>query len=182
MEMLTATAILGIVLGGLTQLFVSASKSQVDQTNRVRAQLTARVALDQLRREIHCASAVSPTTGFPVASITITLGTYCPTSGGATTATWCVKDKNGNAPPTAGSPYTLWRYVGASCSGTGLKRARDLVDTSVVTAGKIFRTYAPPSGVLTLTSIGVDIPVRVGVSGHGLFEFKDNIALRNTPR
>jgi type II secretory pathway pseudopilin PulG len=182
-EMLVVTAILGVVLGGLTQLFVSASKSQVDQTNRVKAQLDGRVALNKLRREIHCASAVSPTTGFPVSSITITLGTYCPTSGGATTVTWCVKDKNGSAPPVAGAtPYTLWRYVAASCAGTGQGQATGIVEATPVTLGKIFRTYTAPSGVQTLTTMNVDIPLRWGTSGHGLFRLTDDIALRNTPR
>ena len=56
--MLVVLAILGIVLAGLTVLFTSAMRSQTDQTNRVNAQQDARVALDQLRRELRCASAL----------------------------------------------------------------------------------------------------------------------------
>ncbi len=54
--MLVVLAILLIVLAGMATLFVSASNSQVDQTNRVEAQRDARLALDSLRREIRCAS------------------------------------------------------------------------------------------------------------------------------
>jgi prepilin-type N-terminal cleavage/methylation domain-containing protein len=74
-EMLVVIAILGIVLAGLTQLFVSASKSQTDQTKRVGAQQDGRLALDKLRRELHCASAITLTSA---SSLTATLGTYCP--------------------------------------------------------------------------------------------------------
>ena len=48
-------AILVIVIGALTQLFVSASTAQVDMTRRFEAQQEMRLALDKLRREIHCA-------------------------------------------------------------------------------------------------------------------------------
>ena len=44
-EMLVVLAILGVVLLGLTQLFMSATKAQDDQTNRVNAQS----AVDQAR-------------------------------------------------------------------------------------------------------------------------------------
>ena len=59
-EMLVVLAILGVVLAGLTQLFTSALAAGKDQTGRTQAQLDARLALDKLRREIHCASAVTP--------------------------------------------------------------------------------------------------------------------------
>lgn len=141
-EMLVVLAILGIVLTAILLLFTSAISSQTDQTNRTQAQQNARVALDRLRREIHCASTLSPTSGFPVSSITITLGTWCSPPAGATTVTWCTKDKNGTAPPAAGGqPYTLWRYAGSSCSGTGTQLVSNFVDKTdppSVAAGKIF--------------------------------------------
>ena len=62
----------------MTTLFVSASNSQVDQTNRVEGQRNARLALDSLRREIRCASGI-PTVS--PSSITITLPAYCRGSG-----------------------------------------------------------------------------------------------------
>jgi type II secretory pathway pseudopilin PulG len=74
--MLAVLAILGVVLAGLTQLFVSASKSQVDQTNRADVQQDGRVALDQLRRELHCASVTSLASA---STLTATLPSYCPT-------------------------------------------------------------------------------------------------------
>src|SRR3954451_7473480 len=123
-EMLVVLAILGVVLAGLTQLFVSATHAQSEQTQRGQAQQAARLGLDKLRREIHCASTISTPSGYPASSITITLGSWCSVSGGATTVTWCTRDKNGAAPPLAGAqPYTLWRSVAGICPGTGTKWA-----------------------------------------------------------
>ena len=62
---------------------MSAMKSQNDQTNRTQAQQDARLGLDKLRREIRCASDLTTPSGYPASSITITLGSYCPTAGGA---------------------------------------------------------------------------------------------------
>ena len=107
-ELLVVLAIVGVVLAGTTQLFMSAMKSQNDQTNRTQAQQHARLGLDKLRREIRCASALTTPSGYPASSITITLGSYCPTAGGATTVTWCTKPA-----ASGGQPYTLWRYTGA---------------------------------------------------------------------
>jgi prepilin-type N-terminal cleavage/methylation domain-containing protein len=75
-ELLVVLAILGIVLLGLTQLFVGAGKSQTHQTRRVNAQQDARLALEKLRRELHCGSALT----WSVSSVTVTLPSYCPTA------------------------------------------------------------------------------------------------------
>jgi prepilin-type N-terminal cleavage/methylation domain-containing protein len=73
-EMLVVLAILGVVIGGLTQLLVSATKSETDQANRSNAQTEARLALDELRREIHCASSL---TANSASSVTVALPGYC---------------------------------------------------------------------------------------------------------
>jgi prepilin-type N-terminal cleavage/methylation domain-containing protein len=128
-EMIVVLAILGVVVAALTQLFVSASNAQSDMSKRVQAQQNARLALDKLRREIHCAKAVSGTV--PGSSITITLGSYCPTnpSGADASFTWCTN---------AAAPFELWRYNGTACSGTGQKWA------DYLTTGQVFTGYTPP--------------------------------------
>ena len=116
-EMLVVLAILGIVVAAIAQLFTSGLISAKDQTNRTEAQQHARLGLDKLRREIHCAEKVTSSSGYPASAVTVTLGSYCQATGGATTVTWCTKDRNGATPPVAGAqPYTLWRYVGSTCS------------------------------------------------------------------
>jgi prepilin-type N-terminal cleavage/methylation domain-containing protein len=180
-EMLVVLAILGIVLGALTQLFVSASTAQVDMTRRFEAQQDMRLALDKLRREIHCANTITgtlPTTAMPTSSLTISLGSYCPTNGtgGATQIIWCTKDKNGNAPPGAGAPYSLWRDVGSTCSGTGRKWA------DYLTTGQVFTDYIlPASG--SLGKLRVNLPVDLTPNDtKQRYTLQDDIVLRNTPR
>ena len=169
-EMMVVLAILGIVLTALTQVFVSGSKAEADMSNRFRAQQNARLALDGLRREIHCASAVTGTTS----SITITLGTYCPsnTTGAAASFTWGTTG--------AAAPYTLWRYSGTACSGTGKPRVGNLTTPAVFTA------YTPPDtppGSGTLGTLRVDLPVDLTPGdAKQRYELKDDIVLRNTIR
>jgi prepilin-type N-terminal cleavage/methylation domain-containing protein len=175
-EMLVVLAILGIVLGALTQLFVSASTAQVDMTRRFEAQQDMRLALDKLRREIHCASAV--TGAPPTSSMTIALGSYCPTNGTGAAAqiTWCTKDKNGNAPPGAGAPYSLWRYSGGTCSGTGQKWA------DFLTIHQIFTGYIPAAAG-SLGKLSVNLPVDLTPNdAKQRYVLDDDIVLRNTPR
>jgi type II secretory pathway pseudopilin PulG len=76
---LVVVAILGIVLLALTQVFSGAVKAQVDQTARVNGQQDARIALDKLRRELHCGSALTYTS-LPASSVTVTLPSYCPSA------------------------------------------------------------------------------------------------------
>src|SRR4051812_7812559 len=114
-EMIVVLAILGVVVGALTQLFVSASNAQQDMNNRFRAQQNARLALDKLRREIHCTSATAKGTdgtalALPTSSVRFTLPSYCPTNPTVTNptpatayATWCTALSAGR--------YQLWRYV-----------------------------------------------------------------------
>jgi prepilin-type N-terminal cleavage/methylation domain-containing protein len=162
-EMLVVLAILGVVFLGLTQLFVGATHAQSDQTQRNQAQQAARLALDKLRREIHCASTISTPSGYPASSITIALGSWCNAPDGAggvaSTVTWCTKDTNGNLPPI--QPYTLWRYVGATCPTTplgGTKWASTLVDNGSVTAGKIFSAAFVSAPTFTSVTTGGTLP------------------------
>jgi prepilin-type N-terminal cleavage/methylation domain-containing protein len=176
-EMLVVLAIIGIVLTALTQLFVSASTAQVDMTKRFEAQQDMRLALDKLRREIHCASGITAAP-MPTSSIILSLGSYCPTNGTGAAAqiTWCTKDKNGNAPPGAGAPYSLWRYSGTTCSGTGRKWANYL------TIHQIFTGWIAPGGG-SLGKLSVNLPVDLTPNdAKQRYVLDDDIVLRNTPR
>ena len=247
-ELVIVLVILVVVLGSLTTLFVSASRAQVDLSLRVEAQQNARLALDSLRSEIHCAASITPTSIAPVPKITITLAAFCPTnrgtvttasltipvsgtytisvahtsafplvsgrvlvslgtagtsactgktpttltvcSGGAsgtyltgTTAkalanyTWCTRDKAGNAAATAGAgPYSLWRYSGDSCSGTGRKTADHL------TTHLVFTAYTAPAGG-NLGTLGVSLPVDLRpADGRQRYTLTDEVVLRNSGR
>ena len=87
-EMLTVLVIMGVVTGSLTAVFVQASNAEADMNNRFQAQLTARLALDKMRREVHCASVATPT-GVS-SSVTLTLPSYCKTGSGS--ITWSTRN------------------------------------------------------------------------------------------
>ena len=76
-ELGIVVAILGIVLAGLSQLFVAASKSQLEQTSRVSAQQDGRLALDKLRRELRCSTVVTVNSA---SSVSAALPKYCATA------------------------------------------------------------------------------------------------------
>jgi prepilin-type N-terminal cleavage/methylation domain-containing protein len=166
-EMIVVLTILLVVVSALAQLFVSASRAQADMNNRFQAQQTARLALDKLRREIHCAKAVSGTV--PGSSITITLGGYCPTNtiGGDQTVTWCATGSS--------APFALRRSTG-SCTATSQKWA------DYLTTATVFSAYtAPASG--NLATLSVELPVDLTPSdGNQRYALKDDIVLRNTTR
>jgi len=177
-ELLVTMLIMGVVLGALTSLFVSGSRAQLELSNRFQAQQNARLALDKVRRELHCAKDV---TGLG-SSITVSLGKYCPTNpnnaaGDPTYSqfTWCVKDAGGAHPPVGASPYTLWRYAGATatCSGVGRRWADHL------TRSDVFPCSAQSPG--ELQTLRVDLIVDVTPSTpRQRYWLQDDIALRNS--
>jgi len=220
-ELLIVLAILGVVVGGLTQLFTSGANSEIDQNNRVQSQQQARVGFDRLRREAHCASGVSfsNAVGSSYSAITLSLPSYCTrttltsavsigtsglssatisvvsttgfasgantisfgnstyqvtvsctgttsttftgcsggvavgqsttqsyasgsvvTNGAASTVTWCAAGSS--------APYTLTRYVGGSCSGSGTTWA------SYLTSNAVFAPYANAAATASVATSG----------------------------
>ena len=172
-EMLTVLVIMGVVMGGLTTVFVSATNSEADMNNRFQAQLNARLALDKMRREIHCASVATPTGAS--SSVTITLPTYCKTGSGS--VTWCTRANGTNR-------YALYRVPGATCTG-GVLWADYLVPSSTATVcgGALCIFNYTAQSLSSLAKIGVDFPVNVKPSKTvELYELQDDIVLRNSTR
>ena len=58
-EMLTVLVIFSTVMSALLVLFVQGTNAEFDMNNRFQAQQDARLALDKIRREAHCATAVT---------------------------------------------------------------------------------------------------------------------------
>src|SRR5438034_6157899 len=168
-EMLIVMVIMGVVMGALTTLFVQASNAELDMNNRFQAQLTARLGLDKLRREVHCASVATPTGSS--SSVTLTLPSYCKTGSGS--ITWCTRN-------VATNRYALYRVVGSTCTG-GVKWADYLAPTSTATVCSgalcIF-TYIGQSAS-SLAKLHVDFPVNVKPSRSvDMYELQDDIVLR----
>lgn len=165
-ELIISMSILGSVMTSISVLLVSATNSEVDMNRRFQAQTEARLGLDLLRREVHCAMAVSPVGAS--ASVTLTIPSTCPTSGGNTSITWCTVADGANR-------WGLWRYPGSSCGGTG-KRYADYL-----TASSIF-VYTAQT-VDKLAFLNVRLPVNVKPSEpRFLYNLEDDIVLRNSTR
>jgi prepilin-type N-terminal cleavage/methylation domain-containing protein len=114
-ELVTVMAIMSIVMTGITTVFVQGSNAELDMNNRFQAQTSVRLALDKLRQDVHCSSAVTnPATltaqGSPVSLITLTdpcgIRTKVATVGvlsGTGTGTFTIS-------PTYGFPATSTTY------------------------------------------------------------------------
>jgi prepilin-type N-terminal cleavage/methylation domain-containing protein len=167
-EMLTVMVIMSIVFAGITDVFVSGSKAQTEQDNRFQAELTTRLALDKVRRDIHCASSISNyTTSFATMNIS-----GC--SGG--NVSWCTAAVAGYS-----NRYRLYRQLGTSCAaGTGTMYADYLTNGAVFPTNP---TTAYTAGCGCLEALAVDIKMSLkGSAVIDSYELADTIYLRNSAR
>ncbi len=172
-EMLIVLSIMGVVMGSLTTVFVTASNAELDMNNRFQAQLGARLALDKMRREVHCGSVATPAGSS--SSVTVTLPSYCKTGSGS--ITWCTRN-------IATNRYALYRIVGSTCTG-GVKWADYLVATSSapVCSGALCIFSYTAQSTTSLAKLHVDFPVNVKPSKSiDMYELQDDIVLRNSTR
>lgn len=162
-ELLTTMAILSVVMGGLTTLFVSGMRSELDINSRFQAQQHAGLALAKLRREVHCASVATP---IDTATVRLTLPSYCKSGSG--NVTWCVRS-------IATSRYGLYRKAGDTCDTTGVKWADHLTSN-------VAFSYTAQS-VDSRAKLGVVFPVDVNpADGRAAYKLEDAIVLRNSTR
>lgn len=184
-ELLTAMLILLIVLTSLTSVLVSASQHQTDADHRFQAQEQARSGLDLFRKELHCGTAVTDTSGNALTpgtaynAITVSLSSVCPTTGLpsssplTTYATWCTSASSA----TAGD-YGLYRVTTTSlprptCVSAGTVRWMDYLTTStpfclpntITACGGVTKPSANLSTVATApspASTGTSLTVTAG--------------------
>lgn len=161
-ELVVVMAILTIVVAPLSSLFVSALNTETDQRVRFDAQQQARIALDALRGEVHCASAITQAGASP--TVTLTLPTGCPS--GAGSVTWCTVS-------AGSSRYRLYRKAGVSCDASGKLYA------DYITAANIFNYTASTSTVRA--KLHVDLPVDLTPADTlAAYDLFDDLVLRNS--
>jgi MSHA biogenesis protein MshO len=162
-ELVTVMAILGLVLAGLTTMFQAGIRAEVRASRDFRAQQNARLALDRMRRELHCANAISAPNGTAVDTVTVTLPATCP--GPDTTVTYATQS-------VASGRWQLLRTPGAGSA---------VVIADYLTASAPFTYYIPATG--TLGRLRVDLPVNLNPADTGTeWRLQDDIVLRNTIR
>ena len=161
-EMLTVLLIFGTVMTALMALFVQGTNAEVDMNNRFQSQQDARLGLDRLKRDVHCASGLNQATA--TASF-VTLTTPC-VSGGS--VSWCTGG--------SGTRYGLYRNVGSACSSSaGVRFADRLISGSVFTS-----TVQSTS---SLWKLHVDLQVNAQPKRPSeTYELADDIVMRNSTR
>jgi type II secretory pathway pseudopilin PulG len=158
-ELLIVTMTLGAVLAGLTLVFMRAYNAEMEMNRRFQAQQDARVAVDRMRREIHCASAVTPTG--TSTSITITLPSQCPTSGGSLTT-------------------VVYDTFLVSSGRWQLRRAGVRI-ADYVTAASVFEYFPPEVG--KLGRVQVQLPINLTPTQTSKeWRLVADMVLRNTTR
>jgi type II secretory pathway pseudopilin PulG len=158
-ELMIVCVVLVTVLGSLTVLFVNASKAELEMNRRFQAQQDARVAVDKMRREIHCSDSITPTG--PSASITVHLPSQCPSAGGTAT-------------------NVTYDVVG---SGQRLQLRRNtVVLADYVTEQNAFNYTAPVAGT-SLGKLQVTLPINIEPATTAKeWRLVSDIVLRNTSR
>jgi Tfp pilus assembly protein PilE len=158
-ELLLVCAILGTVLASLGVLFLSASSSQIDMNRRFRAQQDARVAVDKMRREIHCSDQITP--AGVSAAITVQLPAQCPSAGGALT-------------------NVTYDVVG---SGQRFQLRRNTVVLADFISEQNAFSYTAPVAATSLGRLRVTLPINTTPTNTGKeWRLVADIVLRNTTR
>jgi prepilin-type N-terminal cleavage/methylation domain-containing protein len=168
-ELIVVLSLFLIVTSALISLFTAGAKAEVDLNRRFQAQQNARLGLDRLRRELHCASAITPGTDADadgnVASVSVSVPSQCPTAQGANRTV--VYDTS----QVSASRFTLRRTMEGST----------IVIADYITNDDIFRYTAPSPTSRGL--LHVDFPVNVNPNeGWKQWRLIDDIVLRNTLR
>lgn len=159
-ELLISMAILGTITSAVTVLFLQASTAEVDMNRRFKAQQDARVAVDRMRREIHCAKAISP--AGVSASITVTVAGVCPTA--------------------VGGVDTNHTYDVVSSDGRFKLRRDNIVLADYVAEQNAFNYTAPVTGT-SLGKLQVTLPINITPADKGKeWRLVADIVLRNTTR
>jgi prepilin-type N-terminal cleavage/methylation domain-containing protein len=172
-ELLVVLSLLGAIIGATLIVFTSALGSESDLTQRVRAQEQARLALERMRRDVHCASGIVVET-HSTTSVTLNISSACPSALGASQVTWCTD--------TTGTTRRLYRVNGPTCTG-GIVWAEHLTPDPTSAPG-FTRFFAyTPSSAASLAIITIDFPVDLD-PGDALraYRLRDSLTLRNSTR
>jgi prepilin-type N-terminal cleavage/methylation domain-containing protein len=176
-ELIVVMAILGIVLSGLTTVFVGGSTAEAQLNHRFQAQQEARGGLDRIRTDIHCASSAQALAinTYPALRLNVT---SC--AGTTTYDYWCTISSS-----TSPVRYQLWRTAStaapttSTCTSTDASRV--LVSNNLVSSSAFTTDGTPLNGLQT---VAVDFKVSANGTSNTkeLYELTDSIVARNSAR
>ena len=188
-EMIMVLAILGIVLTGITTVFITGSRAELQVSNRFQAQEASRLALAAIRKDAHnaCTAVVTGVT-----MLTLSVPPVATEQCGVTNAAkivWVVCTS-----PTVSTKFALYRLTvvpSPACPSSGKLVADNLINTLTSYKGFFQSTLliTPPAPVGWAGSINwgetetvdVDIPVSLKQGTAGVpFDLRERLALSNT--
>jgi prepilin-type N-terminal cleavage/methylation domain-containing protein len=173
-ELLVTMVILVIVLGSLTTIFVSGTSAEASLNRRFQAQQNARMSLDRVRTDIHCATAAQAQTinTYPGLKLAV-VNCYAATP----TVSWC-------AVLVTSSParYALYRSTTTGATTCTSSDAARVLIADYLTSSSVFTTSAIP--LYTLQRVGVDFKVSANTqsSTADAYELTDSVVARNSIR
>ena len=173
-ELLVTMVILSTVLAGLTTVFVSGSNAEAQLNRRFQAQQSARMGLDRMRSDIHCASAAQAQTINTYPGLKLAVGNcYSATP----TISWCAVLVT-STPPR----YALYRSTATGATTCTSTDTGKLLIADYLTTSSAFTTATIPQ--YTLQRVGVDVKVSVNptTSTAEAYELTDSVVARNATR
>jgi prepilin-type N-terminal cleavage/methylation domain-containing protein len=198
-EMIMVVAILGVVLAGVTTVFIGGSRAELQVNSRFQAQEASRLALAAIRRDTHSACVASVDATKKVLTLSIPImdrGTNPPTPPDGAAQCGTVNAANISkviwvvcTSPTVSTKFALYRATAVTCPSAGKLVADNLVNTLTGFAGffqitRLLTTPAQSVGSLYYgekQTVDVDIPVSLKQGTSGVpFDLKERLALSNT--
>ena len=172
-EMLVAIVILGVVLAGLTTVFVSGSAAELDLNLRFQAQQQARLALDGIRVDVHCASAAQAQTISTYPGVKLAVANCYPST---STVSWCAVQVTASPPR-----YQIYRSTATTNVCTASDATRTQVADYVTSTTNIFTTSTIPQ--FGLQTVGIDFKVSANATTtKDAYDLTDSIVARNSTR
>jgi prepilin-type N-terminal cleavage/methylation domain-containing protein len=153
-ELLIVMVLLGILMVGLVDVFVSGTRAAYVENSNLSAQQNVRTALIRLEYEGRCGSNATIVSGG--AGVSFTLPSVC--SHLTPAVSWCVV--NGS----------LMRYVATSCSGAGVAWAQSITSPT---------PFSLQQNTGDLKEVLIDLTANPTGTGSG-FSVSDAITLRNS--
>jgi prepilin-type N-terminal cleavage/methylation domain-containing protein len=154
-ELIITMVVMGIVMGGLVNIFTSGERASADATARMTSQQSVRVAFDRLEYDARCASTATILSSG--AGVALSLPAQCAHATG--NVAWCVNSG------------LLVRLTGTTCSGT----AQTYVDS--VTSATPFACYSPVTG--STPQLKVILTVNPSTRNSDKTSATDYITMRN---
>jgi prepilin-type N-terminal cleavage/methylation domain-containing protein len=170
-ELLVTMVILSIVLASLTTVFLSGTSAEASLNRRFQAQQNARMALDRIRTDIHCATAAQAQTINTYPGLKLAVANC---SAATPTISWC-------AVLVSTARYALYRSTttgGTTCTSSDANRVliADYLTTSAAFTTGTIQQY-------TLQRVDVDFKVSINTTpALDDYELTDSIVARNASR